>query len=104
MPRYGAAAFTVSRSERKLCTKKRNIISGSMQATTNLKRMHADVLPEFEQHKHDFCTGKKKTPVTTHRQTKLFTGPSRISQKKVDELIVAYVVKGMHPLSTVEQK
>lgn len=48
-------------------------------------------------------SGKKRTIPTTHKQTKLFSGPSQISQKKMDDLITAYVVKGMHPLSTVEQ-
>lgn len=98
-------------AECQLCTKKKNIISGSLVATTNfkvhLKRKHPEALQDYEQHKQDVTvsTAKKKTPANTkYKQSKLFAGSSVVSQKRLDELIVSYVVQGMHSLSTVEQK
>jgi hypothetical protein len=37
------------------------------------------------------------------KQTKLVRTVDMISQTKVDKLVTQFVVKGMHPLSTVEQ-
>lgn len=94
-----------------MCTKKKNIISGSLAATTNfkvhLKRIHPEALQDYEQHKKDVTgsAAKKKTPANTkYKQSKLFAGSSVVSQKRLDDLIVSYVVQGMHSLSTVKQK
>lgn len=96
-------------AECKLCTKKKNIISGSLSATTNfkvhLKRMHPEAPQGYEQHKKDVIGAKKGKPANTkYKQTKLFSGSLVVQQRRLDELIVSYVVQGMHPLSTAEQK
>ena len=93
-------------AECKLCTKKKAVISGTLLATSNfkthLKRLHPDSLDDFEKHKTE-CrpnySGKKAN--TPYRQTCLFE--HTVTQGKLDSLITSYIVKGMHPLSTVEQ-
>uniref|UniRef100_A0A8C2C586 ribonuclease H n=1 Tax=Cyprinus carpio TaxID=7962 RepID=A0A8C2C586_CYPCA len=71
-------------AECKLCTKQKNIISGSLAAMTNfkvhLKSIHPEALQDYEQHKQDFTASaaKKKTPANTkYKQSKLFAGCSR---------------------------
>ncbi|KAL0153378.1 hypothetical protein M9458_051297 [Cirrhinus mrigala] len=67
--------------------------------------MHPEALQDYEQHKKDVIGAKKGKPANTkYKQTKLFSGSSVVQQRRLDELIVSYVVQGMHPLSTVEQK
>ncbi|KAJ3605155.1 hypothetical protein NHX12_027205 [Muraenolepis orangiensis] len=81
-----------------LCTKNQLVVSGSRAATslfrTELKRLHSDGPYSFERHKTEGTSGGKKTK-TTFKHT--------VTQGKLDSLITSYVVKGMHPLSTVEQ-
>lgn len=86
-------------------------ISGTRKSTSNfkthLKRLHADTLPEFEQHKIKFNHAKKKHILhvcSDYKPTKASSVHYSFSQRKVDDLITSYVVKGMHPLSTVDSR
>lgn len=89
-------------AECQLCTKNKVVISGTLGATSNfkthLKRLHPVSLNDFERHKTESGGKKTKTP---YRQTRLFEYTA--TQGKLDSLITLYVVKGMYPLSTVEQ-
>jgi len=42
-------------------------------------------------------------PPAKLQQTKLFRTVAVVSQTEVDQLVTSYVVKGMHPLSVVEE-
>lgn len=72
-----------------------------------MRRKHPEKLREFDNYKKE-CTsgsGQQKRPKTSLTQTTLFghVGLS-VPQSKIDSLVISFIVKGMYPLATVEQK
>lgn len=70
--------------------------------------MHPQELKRFDEYKEGWRKQavKRKADASADkmRQTKLFCSPgSQLTQPKVDNLIVKYVVDGLHSLSTVEE-
>ncbi|KAM7285269.1 uncharacterized protein ISCGN_032223, partial [Ixodes scapularis] len=71
-------------------------------------RVHPQELRRFDEYKEGWrkqaVKRKADTPADKMRQTKLFCSPgSQLTQPKVDNLIVKFVVDGLHSLSTVEE-
>lgn len=96
-------------AECQLCTTKKVIICGSHQATSNfkthLRRKHPEKLREFDDYKKECTGGQQKRAKKSLTQTTLFghVGLS-VPQSKIDSLVTSFIVKGMYPLATVEQK
>lgn len=96
-------------AECQLCTTKKVIICGSHQATSNfkthLRRKNPAKLREFDDYKKEYTSGQQKRAKTSLTQTTLFghVGLS-VPQSKIDSLVTSFIVKGMYPLATVEQK
>lgn len=90
--------------------------SGSLNATTNflthLKRVHPSAVKDFEQHKESVLQAKRKAsdastelPEVKHKQTRIekySSGHKDVSQCRIDELIINYIVSGMCAIRTVE--
>ncbi|OXA54199.1 Zinc finger BED domain-containing protein 1 [Folsomia candida] len=104
-----------------LCTVK-TVISGSLAATGNfvlhLKRKHEDSIADYENRKktqQPLIKKKKKelkeqtTNMSTSQSTLISVGFTKEVVKKQtkisnsDQLVLNFIVKGMHPLSTIEQ-
>lgn len=70
------------------------------------QRVHPIEADRFEMYKN---SSKKRPPKSSSvsdmtRQTKLFeTSPGRTSDASVEDLIVKFIINGLHPLSTVEE-
>jgi len=85
--------------------------------TTHLKRLHKEkwtTTTDSRTKRRSHCGGKRKAessnsstnpnePPAKLQQTKLFRTVAVVSQTEVDQLVTSYVVKGMHPLSVVEE-
>lgn len=84
-----------------------------------MQRLHSDKLPDYLKYKAQWqkppsvatAGGKRKVPAAFQadsepqlKQTKFIRTIDIVSQSNVDKLITNFVVKGLHPLATVDQQ
>lgn len=69
------------------------------------QRMHSSIINEYEEGKKDYAKRRKLNPRPPPANQPSVLKSLKVTQveSRWDKLILAFIVKGMHPISTVEQ-